>query len=81
MIGAGNAPFRKDFAGERAKTPLHAVADNRAADFLGDRKADSDCGVIVLAVANEEDETGRGCSLAAIGSEEIGPLLEDRGRS
>jgi len=74
MIGAGNALFRKDFAGERAKTPLHAVADNRAADFLGDREADSDCGVIVLAVANEEDETGRGCSLAPIGSKKVRTL-------
>ena len=65
-----------DFAGERAEAPLHAVADDRAADLLGDGEADAHRGVAILAVADEQDEAGRGCALAAVGGEEIRALAD-----
>ena len=66
----------KDFAGERAEAALHAVADDRVADLLGDGEADAHRRVRVLAVADEQDEAGHGRALAAVGGEEVRALAE-----
>ena len=61
-----------DLAGQRTKTPLHAVADHGAADLARDGEADAHRRVHVLAVADEKDEAGRRRALAGIGGKEIG---------
>ena len=66
----------KDLAGQRAEAPLHAVADDRAADLLGDGEADALDRIAVLAVADEQDEAGRRRAPAGVGGEEIGALAE-----
>ena len=47
-------------AGEGAEAALHAVADHGAADLLGDGEADADGWIVILAVADQQDEAGRG---------------------
>ena len=76
MIGAGAGVIGKDVADERAEATLHAVADDRIANFLGDRVADPDGRVVVAAGADEEDEAGHGRALAAIGGKEVGALAK-----
>ena len=39
MIVRGEPLLRQQFAQQRAKSPLHPVADHRVADFLGDSDA------------------------------------------
>jgi hypothetical protein len=76
MVGAGLAAGRHDLAGERSETPLHAVADDRAADFLGNGEADAHCRLGVRAVADEEHEPWGGRPLAGVGGDEVGALRE-----
>jgi len=71
VIGASFAVRRNELASEGAETPLHPVADDGAADLLGDGETDSLGGVAVLAVSDEQDES-RGCRApAGVRSEEI----------
>ncbi len=76
MVGPDKALCRHDLTRKRAEPPLHPVADDRAADFLGDREADADGRVRVLAITDEQDETGRGSALAAVGGNEVGALAK-----
>ena len=76
MIGAGQASRGDQFTGQCAEAPLHPVADDRAADLLGDGEADAHRGVRILAVADEEQEAGCGNALAAVGGDEIRALGE-----
>jgi len=71
VVGAGHAASRQQLAGEGAKAPLHAIADYGAADLLGHGKADADAWIVVLAVADQQDEARRGGPPAAVGSQEI----------
>ena len=71
VVGAGHAASRQQLAGEGAKAPLHAIADDGAADLLGHGKADADAWIVVLAVADQQDEAGRSGSPAAVSSQEI----------
>ena len=71
MIGAGMPPVGQDFARERAEAALHAVADDRAADLLGDGEADALGRIAVAAIADEQDETRRRRAPAGVGGEEI----------
>ena len=64
----------QQFAGERAEAALHAVADDRVADLLGDGEADAHRRVAVVARADEQDEAGHGRALAAVGGKEIRAL-------
>src|SRR5215217_660889 len=72
MIGARKALWRYDLARESAEAPLHPVAHDRAADFLGDGEADAHRVVRILAVADEQDEAWRGHAPAAVGGNEVG---------
>src|SRR5689334_3413105 len=76
MVRAGNAFGWHDLARERTKAPLHSVADNGAADLLGDGQPDTHRGTLVLTVANEEYKAGRGRALAGVRRDEVGALLE-----
>jgi len=61
-------------AHERAEAPLHAVANDGVANFLGHGEADADGGVVIRALSNEQDEAGRRRALAAVGGKEVGAL-------
>lgn len=74
MVGAGDSVCRQKLAGERAKAPLHAVADDRIADLPGDGEADPDQVVAVAARADLEDEAGGRDAPAAVRGEEVGAL-------
>jgi hypothetical protein len=76
MIGSSEAFDGKDLAREGAKPSLHPVAHHRAADLLGDGKADAHGWVRILAVADEQDETGSGRAPAAVRGKKIGALCE-----
>ena len=77
MVRAGDPAGRDELAGKRPETPLHAVADHRSADFLGDRESDPHRGVAVAAPMDEEDEARGRDPLAAVGGEEIAALAKN----
>jgi hypothetical protein len=77
MVGAGNAFGGHDFTSERAKAALHAVADDCAADLLGDGEADAHRLVLIFAITNQQDEAGGGRALAAVRGKKVGALLDD----
>ena len=77
MVGTGEALDWHDLAGERAETALHTIANDSAADLLGDRKADANGGIRIFPIANQQDEARRRCALAGIGGNEISALLDD----
>ncbi len=77
MVGAGDSARWNELSGKRPEAALHAVAHDRSADFLGDREADANGGVAVVAAMHEEDEARSSDSFAAIGGEEIGALAEN----
>ena len=72
MVGAGDALHRQEFAGERAQSALHPVADHRSADFPGDGETDADRRIAIGAVADQQNEVGGRRPPARIGGEEIG---------
>src|SRR3954465_6456301 len=78
MVGPGNAALGQQLAGERPEAPLHPVAPPRAADLLRDGDSEPHVGILVAAVADEQDEAGHGRPAAAIRREEIGPAGKDR---
>src|SRR5205085_2697212 len=71
MIGASNALHRHDFARECPESALHAVADNCSADLLGDRETNAHLRLRILAVADQQDEAGRGGALAGVRGKEV----------
>ena len=71
MVGAGDARFGQDRAGERAEAALHPVADDGVADLLRDGEAEAHRRIVVAARADEQDEAGRRRAQAAVGREEI----------
>jgi hypothetical protein len=76
VVGAGNAISRDDLASERSKAPLHPVAHDGSADFFGDCETDAHRGVAILALADQQNESGRGRPLAAVGRDEVRALAE-----
>ena len=67
----------QDFAGERAEAALHAVADDRAADLLGDGEADAHRRIAVAARSRtSRTKPGMGARLPRVGGEEIGALAK-----
>ena len=76
MVGARTALRRHDLSGKGAEAALHAVADDRAADFLGDGEAHAHRRVRILAVTDEQDEAGRGQAPAAVRGNEVGALAK-----
>jgi hypothetical protein len=76
MVGARLSLGRNDLAGERAKAPLHAVADDRSADLLGYSEADAHRRIRILTIADEKDKAGRGRAPAGVRGKEIGALLD-----
>jgi hypothetical protein len=71
MIGAVDTFLREDFAGERAEAALHAVSNDGVADLLSHREADALDRVAILAIADEQDEPGRGRALSSVRGEEV----------
>ena len=69
-------PVGHDLARKRAEAPLHAVADDGAADLLGDGEADAHWRIAVVAVSDEQDEAGHGGAPAGVRGEEIRALAE-----
>jgi hypothetical protein len=76
MVGARNALGRNDLTGESAKAALHSVAHYGSADLLRYREADAHRRIRILAVADEQDETGCGCAESRVRREEIGALAD-----
>jgi hypothetical protein len=82
MVGAGNARFGQNRAGEFAEAPLHPVADDGIADLLRDGEAEAHGGIAIAARPDEEDEAGGRRAQRAIGREEFraAPKLFDLAR-
>jgi hypothetical protein len=76
MICARKALGGDDLAGKFAEAAFHPVANHCAADLLGDGKADAHRFVIVLAVADEEDEARGRRAEPAVGGKEVRALLK-----
>ena len=55
----GKPSVGSDFARKVAQAALHPVADHGTADLLGDGEADAHRRVVIAAVADEQDESGR----------------------
>src|SRR5436190_23570857 len=66
MVGTGKALGWHDLPRKRTEAALHAVADDGAADLPGHGKADAHRWIGILAVADQEDETGCRRALPAI---------------
>ena len=77
MVGTGDSPFGQDFAGKRSEPALHAVADHRIADLPGDRKADALGRIAIGAVADQQDESGRGRAPTGVRSKKIRAFAEN----
>src|SRR5690242_1406621 len=75
MVGSSKALGGDDLARERTEAPLHPVADDGAADLLGDGEADPHARILVIAVADEQDEPGHRCAQAAVGGKKVRALL------
>ena len=76
MIRAVDALDRYDLAGERPEPALHAVTDDGAADLPGDGESDALGRVAVLAIADQQDESGRRRALAGVRSEKVRSFTE-----
>lgn len=76
VVGPGEALRWYDFAGERAETALHSVADHGAADLLGDGKTNAHCGIRIFAITDQQNETWCCRAPTAVRGKEIGALLE-----
>jgi hypothetical protein len=76
MIRAGDTLCGHDLAGEGAEAALHPVADHGAADLLGHGEADAHPRIIVLAVADQQDEAGRARPKPGIGGKEVRAFLD-----
>ena len=77
MIGAGNSLGGDELVGKRSETALHPVADDRAANFPGDREADPNGRVSVVAPTNEENEAWCSDPLARVRGKEIAALAKN----
>ena len=64
-------------AREGPEAALHPVADDGIADLLGDGESDAHGRIRIVTRADEKDEAGHGCALAAIGGEEVRALADD----
>jgi hypothetical protein len=76
MIGAGEPVGGEGLAGKRSKAALHSVPNHRAADLLRNGETDAHRWVLILAIADEQDETGRSRAQAAVRGKEVGALLD-----
>ena len=76
MVRPGDAFGRHNVASKRPEAALHSVANDRAADLFGDGKADSNCGIAIAAVADEQDEAGGCGALPGVCGEEIATLAK-----
>jgi hypothetical protein len=70
--GRGN-----DFPGKFAEAALHAIANDRSADFLADRESHALLRIAVLAITYEKDESGRRCAQTGVRGEKIRAFAED----
>src|SRR3546814_3099394 len=71
MVRALDAQCWQKRAGQRAKTALHAVADNRPADLLGDGDAKTNGRVAIIAGTNKKHETGHRHALSGVGRQKV----------
>src|SRR3546814_4334357 len=76
MVRALDAQCWQKRAGQRAKTALHAVADNRPADLLGDGDAKTNGRVAIIAGTNKKHETGHRHALSGVGRQQVAPLSD-----
>ena len=76
MVRAGNALRWHQFAGERSKAALHSVPNDGAADLLRDGETDAHPRIVILAIADEQDEAGGCGAKAAVGGKEVRALLD-----
>ncbi len=65
---------RDDLAGKRPESPFHSVADNRAADFLGNGEAGAHLRVVIGAITDQKHESSGRRAPAGVGGEEVGSL-------
>ena len=76
MVGAGDAEFRKRFTSEGPEAALHPISDDGVADLLGHGDAYAHRRIVIAARADEQNESGHGGALAAVGGKEIRALLD-----
>src|SRR3546814_14668078 len=74
MVRALDAQCWQKRAGQRAKTALHAVADNRPADLLGDGDAKTNGRVAIIAGTNKKHETGHRHALSGVDRPKAAPV-------
>ena len=77
MIRAGKAAPWQDFTGQRPQATFHPVADDGAADLLGDGEPDANGFVAIGAVADQQDESGRGRAPTGVRSKKIRAFAEN----
>jgi hypothetical protein len=68
------ALFVEHFAGERTKPALHAIADDRPTDFLGNGYAQPLGRVFIFSVSHKQHKALGRDPLGRIGGEKIAPL-------
>ena len=76
MIRTGDAAGWQHCSGEFAKTALHPVSHDGAANFLGNRIADPNRRIAIVARLHQQHEAGRRNALARIGAQEICALTQ-----
>jgi hypothetical protein len=76
MVGAFMARFRQDLAGKLPEAALHAVADHRIADLLGDGEAEAHRRIAIVPRADQQHEAGRRRARGAVRREEIRAAAE-----
>ena len=81
-IGTGDSGLGENDPGKLAEASPHTVADYRVTDLLRDGQAEAQGRVTIVAWTDEQDETGRGRTPAAVRGQEVRAAgkLDDRGR-
>jgi hypothetical protein len=72
MISTGNGVLRQNLAYEGAKTALHPVTDNSAADLFRNCNTYARHGITITAIVHQQHEARHGRALTAIRGQKIG---------
>lgn len=80
MVGPGNSTGWQQVPRQRPQSPLHPVADDGIADFLGDGETDANRHIVIPARVDQQYESGSRNAAPAIGSQKIPPRCQDGNR-
>lgn len=74
MIRARDTVFGKQITSQGPKPSLHAIADNRAADFPGNRNADTHGWIAIVPRTDQKNKSGHRNALPGVCRQEITPF-------